>query len=83
MKLLTEISTRGIKELQDFNQEIRQRLSSMHSCTEQEMQRLDKWLEEAKKMEQDLRNASLLINLHLSDLERKLRELQRKASSKD
>ena len=82
MKYSMEIYTQLIKSLQDLNQEIRQRHSSMHSCTEQEMQSLEAWLVEIKKMAQDLDNCSLIINHHLNILEIELRERQREDISK-
>ena len=55
MKSLTETYTPLIKNLLDLNQEIRQRLSSMPSSTEQEMQSLGLWLEEVERMAKELR----------------------------
>ena len=78
-----EISTKEIKKLQDFNQEIRRKLSSMPYYTEQEIKKLGKWLEEAQMMEKDLKNISLLITLHLEDLEREYRKQVEKVFSKD
>ena len=49
-----EIYTQLIKKLQNLNQEIRQRHSSMHSCTEQEMKSLAKW---SKEIQTDGRRA--------------------------
>ena len=83
MKLSTETSTNVINKLQDLNQEIRAKLSSMHSCTEQEIKKLDKWLEETQKMEQDLKNISLLITLHLEDFEREYQKHRQRVISKD
>ena len=78
-----ETYTPVIKKLQDLNQEIRQRLSSMHSCTEQEIKNLDKWLVEARSLAENLENASLLINQHLRLFEIELQKQQRKVSSKE
>ena len=61
MKSLTEIYTPLIKNLQSLNLEIRQRHSSMHSCTEQEMKNLGTWLEELQQMVKELDNISLII----------------------
>ena len=60
-----ETYTRQIKNLQDLNQEIRQRLLSMPSSTEQEMRNLEKWLEETEKMVSDLENVFLPTCHHL------------------
>lgn len=48
MQSLTETSTQLIKSLRDLNQELRQKLSSMPSCTEQEILSLAQWLEEVE-----------------------------------
>ena len=68
MKFSTETYTPLIKTLQDLNQEIKQRLSSMPSCTEQEMQSLGLWLEEVGRTVKDLDNASLMVYHHLRSL---------------
>ena len=54
MKSLMETYTL-IKSLQDLNQEIRLRLSSMPSCTGQEMQSLGVWLGDLEQLEKDLK----------------------------
>ena len=64
MKSLMETYTPLIKSLQDLNQEIRRRLSSMPSCTGQEMQSLGVWLGDLEQLEKDLKNASCLISQH-------------------
>ena len=76
MKSLTETSTLLIKNLQDFNLEIRQRHLSMHSSTEQEMLSLGQWLEEAEKLAKDLDNLSLIISHHLKLLQGGYKEKQ-------
>ena len=78
MNFSTETYTHLIKTLQDLNQEIRRRLSSMHSCTEQEMQSLDQWLVETQEMVRNLENVSSIISLHLKLLRTELRERLRK-----
>ena len=83
MKLSMETYTHVIKKLQDLNQEIRQKLSSMPYYTAQEMQNLEVWLAEAKQLERDLENASLLINQHLNLLEIELQKQQQKVHLKD
>ena len=74
MKSLTETYTPQIKTLQALNLEIRQRLSSMHSCTEQEMQSLGLWLEEVELLVKDLDNVSLIISHHSRLLRDEYRE---------
>ena len=78
MKSFTETYTPLIKNLQDLNQEIRQRHSSMPLSTEREMQNLEAWLEEVREMVNDLDNISLIIGQHLRLLEIKLDEQPRK-----
>ena len=78
MKSLMETYTPLIKNLQDLNHEIRLRHSSMPSYTEQEMLNLETWLEEIKTMVEDLDNISLIITHHLSILETRFQEHQRK-----
>nr|AKH46443.1 DNA polymerase [uncultured marine virus] len=78
-----EIYTQQIKWLQDLNQEIRQRLSSMLSCTELETGRLEKLSEEQVRMVNDLRKTSSLIRQHLKIYEKELQSCLRKAQSKD
>ena len=74
MKSLTETYTPQIKTLQALNLEIRQRLSSMHSCTEQEMPSLGLWLEEVELLVKDLDNVSLIISHHSRLLRDEYRE---------
>ena len=64
MKSLTETYTPLIKNLQDLNQEIRQKLSSMPSYTAQEMRNLGLWLEEVERLARNLENLSLIICHH-------------------
>ena len=68
MKFSTETYTPLIKTLQDLNQEIRQRLSSMPYSTEPEMLSLGLWLEEVERTVKDLDNASLMVYHHLRTL---------------
>ena len=82
MRYLTETSTQQIKNLQDLNQEIRQRLSSMPSSTEQEMQSLGQWLEEVEQQVKNLEDLSLIISHHLKILRVKYNEKQKRDSSK-
>ena len=83
MKSLTEIYTQQTKDLQDLNQEIRQRLSSMRSCTEQEMQNLEVWHWAAQNLVENLNNDLCLISQHLQILKTALLEKQLVESSKD
>ena len=83
MKSLTETYTPLIKNLHDLNLEIRQRLSSMPSCTEQEMKNLGKWLAEIVQMEKELDNISLVISHHLNLLQQEYKEQLIKNSLKD
>ena len=70
MKSLTVISTQQTSDLLDLNQEIRQKLSSMPSYTEQEMRSLGQWLEEVEMLAENLENLSYII-CHHSQLLRK------------
>ena len=74
MTYSTETYTQLIKQGRDCNQDLRLKLSSMPSCTEQEMQRLDKWLEETKLKVNELSNLFLLISDHLRLLEIELQD---------
>ena len=78
MKSLTEISTPIIKELQDLNQEIRQRYSSMRYVTEPGTIDYQKLLEEVQKTQDGLENISYIIYHHLDLLKMKLQEHQQK-----
>ena len=82
MSFSTETYTQQIKWLRDLNQEIRQKLSSMHSCTEQEMQSLERWSEETQTMVDDLDNLSSIISLHLKFLKTELQERRSVATSR-
>ena len=75
-----EIYTKQIRNLQDLNQEIRQRLSSMHLSTEQEMKNLAKWLEEKETMVSDFENVFLPICHHLKLLREEFEKLQEEDS---
>ena len=74
MKSLMETYTPLTNSLQDLNQEIRQRLSSMHSYTEQEMRNLAVWQEEVDALVKDLDNLSSIISHHSQILKIKLQE---------
>ena len=74
MKSLTVISTQQINDLLDLNQEIRQKLSSMPSYTEQEMKSLGQWLEEVEKLAKNLENLSSIICHHSQILRREYQE---------
>ena len=76
MKLLTEIYTPLTKNLQDLNQEIRQKLSYMPLYTEQEMKSLEQWLKEVKELEKTLENLLSLISHHTNILKIELKEKQ-------
>ena len=64
------------QKLQDLNQEIRQRHSSMHLYTEQEMQNLGVWLEETERVVKDLENNSLIIIPSFKTLREKVQRAQ-------
>ena len=83
MKLSTEISTRQINDLLDLNQEIKQRLSSMPYCTEQEMKSLGLWLEEVERLAKNLENLSYIICHHSQILRREYQEQLRVDTSSD
>ena len=74
MKSLTETFTPLIKNLQDLNQEIRQKLSSMPSFTELEMQNSAQWLQEVEQVAKSLDNHSLIISHHLKLLQDEYKE---------
>ena len=78
-----EIYTQQIKWLQDLNQEIRQRLSYMLSCTELEKKRLEALSEEQVAMVEDLRKTSSLIRQHLKIYETELQSCLNKEQSED
>ena len=82
MKSSPEIYTPLISSLLGLNQELRQKLSSMPSYTEQEIRNLEQWLGETETMVENLENAFLLISLHLKSLKIELRERQQKDSLK-
>ena len=83
MNFSTETYTQQIKMLRDLNQDLRQKLSSMHSYTEQETLNLVQWLEETQKMVDDLDNLSSIISLHLKFLKTELRERLEEDTSSD
>ena len=76
MKSLTVISTQQINDLLDLNQEIRQKLSSMPSYTEQEMKSLGQWLEEVERLAKTLENLSYIICHHSQLLRREFQTHQ-------
>ena len=76
MKSLMETYTPLIENLQDLNQEIRQKLSSMPSYTEQEMKNLGQWLEEVEILEETLENLSYIICHHSQLLRREFQTHQ-------
>ena len=82
MKSLTETSTQLTKDLRDLNQDLRRKLLSMPSCTEQEMKSLAQWLEEVDRLVQDLDNLSSIICHHSRLLKIELEGQQRMAMSK-
>ena len=82
MKLLMETFTQLTKTLLDLNQEIRQRLSSMHSSTEPEMKRLEALLKEAEQKVNGCENAFLIVSLHIELLNKELIEQRQKLISK-
>ena len=65
MKSLTETYIPLTKSLQDLNQEVRQKLSSMRSSTEQEMKKLEQWQGEVEKLVKDLESILSIIYHHL------------------
>ena len=78
MKSLTETSTLLTKSLQDLNQEIRLKLSSMHCSTGQEMRNLEAWLQQADLLVKHLENDLCLISQHMQILKTELSESQNK-----
>ena len=78
MKSLTETSTLLTSTLQDLNQEIRQRLSSTHFSTGQEMRNLEQWLQQAELLVKHLENDLCLISQHMQILKTGLSESQSK-----
>ena len=76
MSYLEKIFTPEIKLLQGLQQDLRQRLSSMLSSTEQETLRLEASSEELREMAMNLGHAfyetHLLLKLYESELDRKL-----------
>ena len=83
MKLSTVTSTQQINDLLDLNQEIRLRLSSMHSYTEQEMKSLGQWLEEVEKLAKTLENLSSIICHHSQLLRKEFQMRQPEVTSLD
>ena len=83
MKSLTATSTQQINDLLDLNQEIRQKLSSMPSYTEQEMRSLGQWLEEVEMLAETLENLSYIICHHSQLLRREFQTHQPEDTSLD
>ena len=83
MKSLTEIYTPLIKNLQGLNQEIKQKLSSIPYSTADQLEDLERWLVEVRRMAQDLESVSLVISHHLQLLDMQLKERLKEVSSKD
>lgn len=83
MKSLEETSIQLTSALRGLNQEIRLRLSSMHSCTERETLNLAQWQEEAQKMAECLENDLCVISQHLHLLKDELHKRQHAVGSMD
>ena len=83
MQSLQAIYTQLTNTLQNLNQEIKQKLSSTHSCTVLEMQNLEQWQVEANKLVKNLENDLCLISQHLQLLRTALLEKQGKVGSMD
>ena len=83
MKLSTAISTRQINGLLDLNQEIKQKLSSMPYCTEQEMKNLGLWLEEVERLGKNLENLSSIISHHSHLLRKEYQMRLQEVTSQD
>ena len=83
MKSLTVMSTQLTKDLRDYNQEIRLRLSSMPFATVQETESCQHFLEKTQKILSELENSSSIIYHHLNLLKIELQEQQQRSSSKD
>ena len=77
-----ETYTQLTRWLQDNNQEIRQRHSSMLSSMEQEMQKLELSLVEIDQMEKTLKNDFSIVLQHLQILEKESLELLRLVRSR-
>ena len=67
-----------IKNLQDLNQEIKQKLLSMPLYTEQEMKRLEVWLELTEKQVKNLETVFSPTSLHLKTLREEFEMLREK-----
>ena len=83
MKLSTATSTLLTNDLLDLNQEIRLRLSSMHSYTEPEMRSLDLWLVEVETLAKNLENLSSVICHHSQLLRKEFQMRQQEDTSQD
>ena len=82
MKLLMETFTQLTNTLLDLNQEIRLKLSSTHSFTEQEIKSLEASLKEVEQRVSSCENAFLLVYQHTNLLKNELTEQLQKISSK-
>ena len=82
MTLSTETFIQLTKSLLDLNQEMRRKLSSMPSYTEQEMKKLGASLEEINKQVSDCENAFLVVFQHLELLKNELKEHHQRIISK-
>ena len=80
MKSSTEIFTQQIKVLLDLDHEVRQKLSSTLSSTEQEMLKLEAWLEEMLKQVQHLDLVLSAIYPRLEILQLLLKERHKQES---
>ena len=74
MKSSTATFTQLTKNLQDLNQEIRQRLSSMHSYTVPEMQNLGLYLSKVRQEVDNCETHFLIVSHHLRLLSNEYRE---------
>ena len=83
MRLSTETYTQLIKSLQDLNQELRLRLSSMPYYTAQEMLNLEQWLEEVEEQAKTLENLSSVIYQHSQLLRTEFQMRQQEVTSQD
>ena len=73
MKWSTETYTQLTNALQDLNHGIQQKLLSMPFYTGQEMQSLERWLEETKGQAKNLESVLAIISNHLDYLEKEYR----------
>ena len=83
MKFSTETFTQPINTFQDFNREIRLKLSYMPSYTVQEMQNLARLSGEMRVLALRLEQDSLMVSQHLEILQRELQQKLEQDTSKD